>query len=114
MDSSRCPHRHHHGPNLAQYRYLEKKYGKNAREDVFWKTAGLIVLLVGSLVLILPSDTNPEREASSQSKESRLAAQQHDIDNACLDGVPDDCEKAKEEIRKENCRLYGEGCAQNK
>src|SRR5208283_5065866 len=110
MDSSRRPHRHHHGPNLAQYRYLKKKYGKNAREDVFWKTAGLIVLLVGSLVLILPSGTDPEPGASLQRRELRASAQQHEIDNACLDGVPDDCEKAKEEIRKENCELYGEGC----
>ena len=102
--------RHHHGANLAQYRYLKNRYGKNARANVFWTMAVLIVLFVGSLVVIVPSGTDPDRGGSSQSREMTASAQQHYIDDVCRYEGPDDCDKAKEEVRKQNCELYGQGC----
>jgi hypothetical protein len=110
MDSTHARH-HHHGSNLAQYDYVAKKYGRRARAEPFWTMAVLIVLLIGSLVVMYTSEPDAAKRASLQSRQLRAAAQQHYIDNACFDGGPDDCDKAKEEIKKENCQLYGEGCA---
>lgn len=49
--------RHHWAPNLAQYHYVEKRVGKNARAQVFWATTGLIVLLIGSVVAVRMGET---------------------------------------------------------
>ena len=39
------------GQILAQYRYLEKKYGKSGRAQPFWTMVVLIVLVLSSIVV---------------------------------------------------------------
>ncbi len=62
--------RHHWVPNLAQYQYVEKRYGKRARAQVFWATTGLIVLLIGCVVVIQTSETDVQRKARIESYEA--------------------------------------------
>ncbi len=109
MDSTRA--RHHHGANLAQYHYLEKRYGKSGRDQPFWTMAVLIVLVLSSVVVIQLSETDAGRNARAQSERTVKAEQQYRLKVACYQGE-EECDKANEEIRKENCQLYGEGCPQ--
>ena len=62
--------RHHWGPNLAQYHYVEKKYGKKARAQAFWATTGLLVLIIGSFVVIQMSETDVQRKARVEAQEA--------------------------------------------
>jgi hypothetical protein len=96
--------RHHWGPNLALYHYVEKRYGKKARAQVFWLTTGLIVLFVGSLVALQMSETDAERKARAQKQQEEFLV------IACKQGK-DACDKAQEEIRRQNCELFGEDCS---
>ena len=102
MDSTRT--RHHWGPNLAQYHYVEKKYGRKARAQVFWATTGLIVLLVGSLVVAQISETDAQRKARFLENEAAF------VRIACKFGERA-CAWAKENSRSVICHEYPEGCS---
>jgi hypothetical protein len=95
--------RHHWGPNLAQYHYVEKKYGKKARRQVFWTTTGLIVLLISSIVVIQASETDVQRKARIQNEQAFL------VSIACKLGERV-CAAAKEDARKVTCKLFPEDC----
>jgi hypothetical protein len=58
--------RHHVGSNLAQYHYVERKYGKHARAQVFFATALLVMLLLGSIVVVQLGETDVQRKARVQ------------------------------------------------
>jgi hypothetical protein len=62
--------RHHHGPNSAQYHYLEKRYGKKARSQAFWTMTVLIVLLIGAIVAIQVGETVAQRKARVRAQEA--------------------------------------------
>ena len=102
MDSTST--RHHRGSNLAEYHYLQKRYGKNARAQLFWSTTGLIVLFVGGLVALQMSETDAERKARVQKQ------QEESLVIACKQGK-DACDKAQEGIRRQNCEFFGEDCS---
>ena len=72
--------------------------------------AVLVVLVLSSVVVIQLSEMDAERDARARSEVAVTAEQQYRLKVACYEGE-DECDKAKEEIRKENCELYGEGCA---
>lgn len=93
--------RHFRGSNLTEYHYLQKRYGKKARAQVFWSTAGLIVLFVGGLVALQMSETDAERKARVQKRQEEFLV------IACKQGK-DACDKAQEEIRQQNCEFFGE------
>jgi hypothetical protein len=99
--------RHHWGPNLAQYHYVEKKYGKKARAQAFWATAGLLVLIIGSFVVIQASETDVQRKARVEAQEAFC------VRVACKLGERA-CAVAKEDSRKVVCRLFPEDCSPDK
>jgi hypothetical protein len=81
---------------------------------------GMAAIFVGCVIELQESETERERDARVQSdftgrpliQRSHLMKQQDEyLQNACLDGK-DACDKAKEEIRQENCQLFGESCPQ--
>ncbi len=95
--------RHHWGPNLAQYHYVGKKYGKKARAQVFWATTGLLVLIIGSFVVIQTSETDVQRKARVEAQEAFC------VRVACKLGERA-CALAKEDSRRVTCRLFPEDC----
>ncbi len=103
MDSTHSPHHHHHGANLAQYHYVEKGYGNNARAEVFWTMTVLVVLLLGSAVAVQLGETDAERKARIQANEAYY------VRIACKLGERA-CAVAKEDARRVNCILFPEDC----
>lgn len=98
---------HHHGSNLAQYRYVQKKYGKKTRAQVFWATTGLIVLLVGGPFVLQISETDAEREARRTSLEKDY------LDMICKQDQGA-CDEIRERIRKQHCLFFQEDCGSKK
>ena len=96
-------HPHYHRPNLAQYHYLERRYGKSARIQAFFATTGLIAIFVGLIFLILNSETATERKARIESDEAFY------VRTACHFGDRV-CAFAKEDSRRVICKLYPEDC----
>ena len=95
--------RHHHGSNLAQYRYLEKRYGKRARAEVFWTMTVLVVLVLGSIAAVQLSETDAQRKARIEAQETYY------VQVACKLGERA-CAAAKEDARKVICELYPADC----
>jgi hypothetical protein len=100
------------------YSYLERRYRKKTRLQVFLLVTGLTAALVGGLVALQMSETDAERFARAErqySPEQSLdrasvsRRQDYNLRLAC-DLGPEACAEAKEEIRKQNCQLYREGC----
>lgn len=102
MESRRA--RHHWGPNLAQYHYLEKRYGKKTRAQVFWATTGLLALLIGSIVAVQIGETYDQRKARVQGEQAFI------VRIACTLGEKV-CYAAKEDTQKVNCKLFLEDCS---
>jgi hypothetical protein len=89
--------RHHWGPNLAEYHYLEKRYGRKTRAQVFWSTTGVILLFVGSLVVVRIGETDTQRKARIQGEQAfylRIVCKLGE--NACA--------VAQEDMRKVTCK----------
>jgi hypothetical protein len=99
--------RHHRGSNLAQYHYLEQRYGKTAKAQAFWATTGLLVLIIGSLVVIQMSETDVQRKARVEAEEAFC------VRVACKLGERA-CAVAKEDSRRVVCRLFPEDCSPDK
>ena len=99
--------RHHRGSNLAQYHYLEQRYGKRARAQAFWTMMGLLVLIIGSLVVIRMSETDVQRKAGVEAEEAFY------VRVACKLGERA-CAFAKEDSRRVTCRLFPEDCSPSK
>jgi len=95
--------RHHHWRRLAEYDYLEMRYGKKTRRQVFWTVTTLVVLLIGSIVVITTSETDAQRK-------DRIQAQQAAIVRIACEFGERVCAAAKEDTRKVACRLYPEDC----
>jgi hypothetical protein len=100
------------------YSYLERRYSKKTRLQVFLLATGLSAAFIGGLVVLQLSETDAERHASAQQgsraeqsvdRESVRKRQNYTLRVACELG-PDACAQAQEEIRKQNCQLYSEGC----
>jgi hypothetical protein len=49
---------------------VEQRYGKKARQQVFWSTTLLLVLIVGSVIVIQVSETYAQRKARIESEEA--------------------------------------------
>jgi hypothetical protein len=96
--------RHHHGTNLARYRYVEKRYGKRARAQAFWTMTVLIVLLLGSIAAVQLGETDAQRKARIEADETCF------VQVACEFGERA-CRAAKEDSRKVICKLFPEDCA---
>ena len=71
--------------------------------QVFWSTAGLIVLLISSIVVIQLSETDAQRKARIQEEQAWL------VRTACKLGERA-CAAAKEDVRKATCKLFPEDC----
>ena len=102
MESAHARH-HHYRPNLAQYRYLERRYGKWVRTQAFLATTAIIAILVGCVFVAYHSETAIQRKARFLSNEAsyvRLACQFGDRV----------CTLAKEDSRRVVCKLYPEDC----
>ena len=97
--------RHHRGSNLAQYHYLEQRYGKKARAQVFWAMMGLLVLIIGCLVVIQMSQTDVQRKARVETEEAFC------VRVACKLGGKGLAAVAKEDSRRVVCRLFPEDCS---
>jgi hypothetical protein len=95
--------RHHWGPNLAQYHYVEKKYGKRARAEVFWTMTVLIVLLLGSIAAVQLGETDAQRKARIEAQETYF------VQVACKFGERA-CRAAKEDAQRVICRLFPGDC----
>lgn len=100
------------------YSYLERRYSRKTRLQVFLLLTGLSVALVGGLAALEMSETDAERNArgerlyspeQSVDRESVTKRQSYTLHLACEQG-PDACAEAQEEIRKQNCQLYRVGC----
>jgi len=83
---------------------------------------GMVAVFIGCVVVLQKSETEHERVARVQSeftgrpliqRSALIKYQDEYLQNACLDGK-DACDKAKEEIQKENCQLFGESCPRNR
>jgi hypothetical protein len=81
-------------------------------------TAALIVLVLASLFYLLIGENSDEKTARIQSESTGEAPvqrqylmkqQEEYLRNACLEGE-DACNKARQEIRDENCKLFGDDC----
>jgi hypothetical protein len=94
---------HHWRRNLAEYRYLEKRYGRKGRRQVFWTMTTLVVLLIGSLVVISMSETDVQRKARIQAEQAYI------VRVACKLGQRA-CAVAQEDARKVACKLYPGDC----
>ncbi len=101
VESTRA--RHRHGPNLAQYRYVQKKYSKRARAEAFWTMAVLIVLVLSSVVLAQLGETDAQRKARIEADETYY------VQVACKFSEKA-CAVAKEDARRVICRLFPEDC----
>lgn len=86
---------------------MEKKYGKKARAQAFWATAGLLVLIIGSFFVIQTSETDVQRKARVEAQEAFC------VRVACKLGERA-CAVAKEDSRKVVCRLFPEDCSPGK
>jgi hypothetical protein len=100
------------------YSYLEGRYSKRTRLQVFLLIAGMTAAFVPGLVALQMSETDAERNTradravsaeQSFDRESVRKRQSYTLRIACDQG-PDACAEAQEEIRKQNCHLYREGC----
>lgn len=100
------------------YSYLERRYSKKTRLQVFLLVTGLTAAFVVGLVAVQMSETDADRNARAEAEFStgqRLARknlieqQQYYLSASCERGKAA-CEKAVEVVRKQNCQLYGEGC----
>jgi hypothetical protein len=102
---------------MAHDSYWVKRYSKKTRIQVLLMVIGMAAVFIGCLVALQKSETDAERTARIQSeftgqpihRHSVMKEQDEYLQFACLDGK-DACDKAKEEIRKENCQLFGESC----
>jgi hypothetical protein len=97
--------RHYGGSNLAQYRYVKKKYAKKTRAEVFWSTTGLVFLLVGGLVALQFSETDAEKKARIKKQQEEYLVVVCKLGKAA-------CDNAKAAIRTQNCYFHGEDCTQ--
>ncbi len=95
---------HHWGPNLSQYHYVEKRYGKNARAEVFLTATLLIVLILGSVVVMQISETDAQRKARIEANEAFI------VRIACKLGERA-CSVAQEDARRVKCKLFPEDCS---
>jgi hypothetical protein len=95
--------RHHHRPNLAQYHYLEKRYGKRRRAEAFWTMTVLVMLLLGCIVVAQLGETDAQRKARIESQETYY------VQIACKLGERA-CARAKEDARRVICKLFPEDC----
>ena len=96
--------RRYGGSNLTQYRYVQEKYGKNSRAQVFWSTIGLVALFVGGLVALQFSETDAE------SKDRIRRDEEFYVRVACKLGNRV-CAFAQEDSRRVKCNLLGEDCS---
>lgn len=100
------------------YSYLERRYSRKTRLEVLLLAMGLAVALVGGVVALQMSVTEAARNAKangehgaeeSLDRESVSRRQNDSLRNACYEGT-EACAEEQEEIRKQNCQLYREGC----
>jgi hypothetical protein len=82
---------------------VEKRYGKNARAEVFLMATLLIVLILGSVVAIQLGETDVQRKARIQANEAYI------VRIACKLGERT-CSFAKEDARRITCHLFPEEC----
>jgi hypothetical protein len=95
---------HHYGlSNLAQYRYVKKKYSRKTRLQLFWFTTGLVLLLVGAVIGVQLSETDAQRSARAEKLE------QDHVRVVCENQSKDACDKAQEAFRRDqSCHPFGE------
>jgi type II secretory pathway pseudopilin PulG len=68
----------------------------------------MAVILVGAAITFQMSKPDTVKSVEAPVQRSYLQKQQDEyLQDACLDGK-DACDKAKEEIRRQNCELFGE------
>ena len=98
---------------MAHYSYWVRRYSKKGRRQVSLMVIGMVAVFVGCFIELQESETERERVARVQSestgrpviqRNASMKQQDEYLQNACLDGK-DACDRAKEEIRKENCHL---------
>jgi hypothetical protein len=96
------------GNDMSHGSYWVRRY--QDEKKVVLMAIVMTVILVGATITFQMSDTGTEKNAMVPIQRSALQKQQDEyLQDACLDGK-DVCDKAKEEIRKENCDRFGEGC----
>ncbi|HKN74023.1 MAG TPA: hypothetical protein VJW94_02505 [Candidatus Acidoferrum sp.] len=100
------------------YSYLERRYSRKTRLQVFLLATGMTAALVGAIAAVELSETPEERNARVESefrtdqitdRKNLMEQQQYYLSRSCEQGKAA-CDRAVAIIREQNCRLYGEGC----
>jgi hypothetical protein len=103
------------------YSYLERRYGKKTRLQVLLLMTGMVVALIGAIATVQMSETDAEKNARVESelksernvdRKNLIEQQEYYLSVACEHGKAA-CDKAKEEVQKQNCQMFGENCQRN-
>lgn len=97
------------------YSYLEQRYSRKTRLQVLVLATGLTVALVVGLVALQAAVTDAARNARANREygaesPNRIRERQDYLLRITCDEFPEDCAQEQEEIREQNCQLYGEDC----
>jgi len=111
------------GNNMSHhsYSYLERRYSKKTRLQVLLLVTGVVVVLIGAIATVQLSETDAEKNARVESelksersvdRKNLIEQQEYDLRVSCEQGKAA-CDKALEQIRKQNCQMFGENCQRN-
>ncbi len=103
------------------YSYLERRYSKKTKLQVLLLVTGMVGALIGAIATVQLSETDAEKNGRVESelksersvdRKNLIEQQEYYLRVSCEQGKAA-CDEAREDIRKQNCQMFGENCQRN-